>query len=502
MVQKILQSNLRIPEYLIFAIAFFTRFFRLGTPSGYIFDEVYYAFTAKEMLHGNAAAWEWWNTPPEGVAYEWTHPYLGKEFIVLGMKLFGENAFGWRFFSAFFGTGIIILIYFIALKLFKNRLIALLAAFIATMDGLLLVMSRIAMQDICFTFFSLLALLCFLYNRKLLTGIALGLAVATKWTGVYGIGFIGILSIIRLLVILRRNYNTSDTNDKKALKHYDVTSVFILPLVFIVQLLKGLWKKETLVWVVTTPIFFVIIPTIVYLASYTPLFLMKHTIPGVEGNNNWDVFWGLQKQMWWYHTGLKATHSYESRWWTWILDLRSVWLHVDYKDKTIANIYALGNPLVFWFGFVSIIFLVWEYIRTRSAHILVVITGYFSFFLPWAVSPRIMFLYHYTPAVPFLAIASGYMLYKFLEDSTTFTRLKNLGLFTYQVTSTIMAGPTPEVTYDEISTLQSKNRIGPIFVTVYLVLLAILFVYFFPLWTGIQVPKAFSETYFIIKSWK
>ena len=109
------------PEILVFLFALLTRFIRLGEPPTHFFDEVYHAFTAQEMFRGNSAVWEWWNTPPTGFAFEWTHPPLAKEFMVLGIYIFGDNAFAWRFFSAFFGAGIIILIYFITLTLFSQQ---------------------------------------------------------------------------------------------------------------------------------------------------------------------------------------------------------------------------------------------------------------------------------------------------------------------------------------------------------------------------------------------
>ena len=80
-------------EILIFGFAFITRFFRLDYPKTHIFDEVYHAFTAEQMAKGNPAAWEWWNTPPPGFAYEWTHPPLAKEFMWLAISIFGDNSF-------------------------------------------------------------------------------------------------------------------------------------------------------------------------------------------------------------------------------------------------------------------------------------------------------------------------------------------------------------------------------------------------------------------------
>ena len=425
------------PEIIIFTFAFLTRFARLGIPKNHIFDEVYHAFTAQQMFRGNPAAWEWWNTPPKGFAYEWTHPPLAKEFMVIAMSVFGDNAFAWRFFSALFGFGVIVLIYLISYKLFKNRLIALFAAFAASLDGLLLTMSRIAMNDMYFLFFILLAFFLFLHNKKLLLGLALGLSIASKWTGLFGIGIIGIIYIIQLVLKLRKK----DISKRKALKN-----------------------------LIVAPLFFLIIPLLIYLAVYLPFFTGKHTPPGNKSSVfNVETFIGLQQQMYWYHTRLKATHPYQSIPSQWAFDLRPVWIYVDYKDNTIAGIYNLGNPLFMWFGLVSIILLLFEFIRKKTMTIAIVLIGYLGFFLPWFVSPRIMFYYHYLPAVPFLAIATGFVLNKLLSQ-----------------------------------------KIGKALVITYLFLLLILFVYFFPLWTAIHMPKcvipqgcvSWYDSYFWFSSWK
>src|SRR3989344_4335358 len=70
---------------LILLLAAFLRLYRLDYPNKYVFDEVYHGFTAKEFLVGHKEAWEWWTTPPPGVAYEWTHPPLAKEIMAISM---------------------------------------------------------------------------------------------------------------------------------------------------------------------------------------------------------------------------------------------------------------------------------------------------------------------------------------------------------------------------------------------------------------------------------
>lgn len=116
--------------------------------------------------------------------------------------------------------------------------------------------------------------------------------------------------------------------------------------------------------------------------------------------------------MWWYNTNLKATHDYGSAWWSWPLNLYPVWYFVEYQEDKMANIFAGGNPLIFWFGTVAVILTVWEAIKKRSAALFIILLGYFIFWLPWVASPRVMFLYHYTPSVPFLTITLGYQINK------------------------------------------------------------------------------------------
>lgn len=411
--------NKYLVEIFVFAFALFTRFFRLDYPNRHIFDEVYHAFTAQQLVKGNPAAWEWWNTPPPGFAYEWTHPPLAKEFMALAILVLGDGSFAWRFFSALFGTGVIVLIYFISLHLF-NRKIAIIAALVASLDGLLLVMSRIAMNDSYFLFFSLFALFLFLKNKRLLMGVVLGLAIASKWTGFFTIIIIGIIYIFQFF-------------QAKKIKLAEVYK-FIFALV--------------------------IIPLIVYVISYLPFFLGHHSPPG-QKFSNFQTFVELQQQMWWYHTNLKATHPYQSKPSDWVLDLRPVWLYVDYQKDKIANIYTLDNPIIVWFGLISILFIIYETLKKFSFPKFFIAICYFGFFILWFRSPRIMFNYHYLASTVFLAISTGIIL----------NRLTGL-------------------------------KRGRFFVYIYLLLLVALFVYFYPLWTGVYVPVDFNNHYFWLQTWR
>jgi dolichyl-phosphate-mannose--protein O-mannosyl transferase len=40
----------------------------------------------------------------------------------------------------------------------------------------------------------------------------------------------------------------------------------------------------------------------------------------------------------------------------------------------------------------------------RDPPVVILLAGYLAFWAPWLMSPRIMFLYHYLPSLPFLYI--------------------------------------------------------------------------------------------------
>jgi len=393
-------SSFKILLIIILLFSFITRLYKLGEPPKDYFDEIYHAFTARLVLHGDPKAWEWWNPHPEGFAYEWTHPPLSKLMMAGSMKILGENAFGWRFPQAIFGTLSVLLVYLLAKKIFKDEVLALIAAGIFSLDGLSLVLSRMGMNDIYVLFFVLLSVYLFLKEKDFWSAISFGLAIASKWSGIW-----------------------------------------TAPILFILCLKR---RKKFSIYTFLT---FSILPFIIYLSSYIPMFLTGHDL---------GTWWGMQKQMWWYHTGLDATHPYTSPWWSWPLMSRPVYLYTsDEVNGFVSRIYAIGNPLVFWFGLVSVfISLAYAYFE-KNRNLAFVIFAYLIFFVPWAASPRIMFLYHYLPSIPFMAIAIAYIL-----------------------------------------------RRNPKTIAYFLVPSALLFIYFYPHWAGLSVPLWLDKSYYWIGSWR
>jgi len=330
---------------IILALALVLRLFNLSSPPKYVFDEVYHAFTARELVADNRAAWEWWTTPPPGVAYEWTHPPVAKYGMVAGLLIFGDNSVGWRFFSAIFGVISIWGIYELTRRLKLSRATAILAAFLLTLSGLHLVQSRIGMNDIYMLAFLVWSLSFALVGKWKKAAIIFGLSLASKWSALYG--------LLPLLGIYLHQFRLSFRSLLSSLRYLLVSSL-------------------------------------TYFLSYTPFFLAHHT---------WGQFLELHRQMWYYHTHLVATHAYQSVPWQWALSLRPVWYHVQYGDL-VSNIYAQGNPLLLWLGLVAFIMTL---PKLKQFHYLLLAICYLAFVLPWVFSPRIMFFYHYLPSVSFLA---------------------------------------------------------------------------------------------------
>lgn len=346
------KRNLLVSLLVIFS--FLTRVYRLDYPKTYVFDEVYYPYTAIQYLKGNTQAWEWWTkAPDEGTAYSWVNPPLAQEIMTVSMFLLqNQSSWAWRLPGVIMGTLAVFLLYCLGKKVFDEK-VGLLAAFLFSVDGLNFVLSRTGMLDIYLVAFSLLTLFFYFNRQFFFSAVCLGLTVATKWTGVY-------------------------------------LFIFLLTLVFKDKLFKKVY------------LYILITPTI-YLVTYLPFFLTNHSL---------NQFLELLKQEWYYHLHLDATHSYASKWWSWPLGLVPVWYFVDYPKNQIANIFAAANPVVFWLGSLSIIFTIKDFLQKKGVGVFLTVLGFIFFWLPWSLSPRIMFLYYFAPAVPFLCLSLSYQITK------------------------------------------------------------------------------------------
>jgi dolichyl-phosphate-mannose-protein mannosyltransferase len=209
-------------------LAFFFRRWGLGRPHEMVFDETYYAKDAWSLLnHGHVLRYAegadasilegrtdgLWLDDPSMIV----HPEVGKWLIALGIKLFGMDPVGWRTASAVVGALMVLLICRFVRRVSGSTVLGLVAGLVLAFDGLHLVLSRIALLDIFLAFFILCGVHCVVADRQWLRvrlasgstmsgvrvlwrpwllagGVSFGLAVGTKWSGLYVLAAFGVLA--------------------------------------------------------------------------------------------------------------------------------------------------------------------------------------------------------------------------------------------------------------------------------------------------------------------
>ena len=139
--------------------------------------------------------------------------------------------------------------------------------------------------------------------------------------------------------------------------------------------------------------------------------------------------WGVQEFMYSYHTGLTATHSYQSPWWQWPLLIRPMWYYVGYDvtPGNISTISAMGNPAVWWvcsFVSVGVIYSLLRRKRRCDKTLFVLLVGLGANYLPWALISRCTFIYHFFASVPFILLITVYALQKKEEQDARYAKLK------------------------------------------------------------------------------
>lgn len=156
---------------LLVILTLVMHFSTITNPDRLVFDEKYYI--------------------PDGIAYimegdgtvRIEHPPLGKLFIVAGMVLFGENEFGWRFFSVIAGTICIVLFYLICRRLGLSSKVSFLATFLLSFENMTFIQASVGMLDVFSLTFMLLSFWLYLRGQYFASGISIGLGALAKLSG-------------------------------------------------------------------------------------------------------------------------------------------------------------------------------------------------------------------------------------------------------------------------------------------------------------------------------
>jgi dolichyl-phosphate-mannose--protein O-mannosyl transferase len=407
---------------LVGAVAAITRFWALGFPPGKVFDEVYYATEAQELLR-------YGYEDNRGYMFI-VHPPLGKWLIGLTSELWGNNSLGWRIAPAIAGTVGVILLVRIARRMFRSTLFGVVAGLLLALDGLSVVLSRTAILDIFLQTLVLAAFGALVLDRdrmrarlgnlvaagadlgggapslgprpwRLAAGVLFGLACAVKWTA---------LSFFVFFIVLCWFW------DRAALKSAGVGR----------PTRNALWRSGV-PWLGSL----VAAPVGVYLLSYLGWF---------TGENSWGRHWadshgtsaklfGIIPFDWgWvpapirslgaytldayhFHENLTSGHTYQSSPWSWLVLGRPVDFYYNGDSHSCGatscsrEILLIGTPLLWWAFVPMLLWLAWHWFTTRDWRAGAIWVAFFAGWLVWFQDlKRTMFLFYMAPLVPFLVI--------------------------------------------------------------------------------------------------
>jgi dolichyl-phosphate-mannose--protein O-mannosyl transferase len=219
-----------------------------------------------------------------------------------------------------------------------------------------------------------------------------------------------------------------------------------------------------------------VVSGIIYTACYIPFFSLGH--------NFLDMV-TLQTEMFNYHDHLVATHPYASSWWQWpILERPISYFYHDYRTGVatndpaaccVAEILALPNPFVWWFGLITVPlvgFFAW-FERNRGYALLIV--AYFLQWLPWILSPRIAFEYHFFPNLAIIVLCNAIVLQKVWQQRV---------VWNWQRQYVTVSGPSkPPPQWMQWAVRMSP----PLGVVAYLLVVVWAFSFFYPVLAGTHV---------------
>jgi dolichyl-phosphate-mannose-protein mannosyltransferase len=421
---------------LVTAFGGILRFWHLGQPHAFVFDETYYAKDGYSLLKYGYESQSITDANDKILAghldHVWTgqaafvvHPPLGKWVIGLGIKLFGMNPFGWRFMVAVLGTLAILVLARTARRMTGSNVLGTIAGFLLAIDGLALVLSRTAILDGILMFFCLCGFAALVVDRDrlrervadridsyrdaavgprsgfrpflLLAGVFFGMAMATKWSGLWFIAVFGLLTVIW---------------SAGARRVAGVGHPWL-----------GALRRDAV------PAFssLVLVPLGVYLIAWTG-WLRSH--------GGYDRWWAAQnpasglsrfvpgplRSLWHYHAEayrfhvhLDTPHAYASNPLGWLLEVRPVSFFYEGPklgeqgctvDSCAREVLALGTPFIWWSAVACMFVMAWILIARSDWRAGAVLAGVAAGWLPWLhYMHRTIFQFYAVVTVPFLVLA-------------------------------------------------------------------------------------------------
>jgi dolichyl-phosphate-mannose-protein mannosyltransferase len=444
-------------------LAAFLRLWNLDYPKKFLFDETYYAKDAWSLVHhgyvtgyvdnandkildGNLHAL--WTNDPSMIV----HPEVGKYLIGLAELVAGMTPFGWRLAPAIVGSLMVMVMIRLARRVTGSTLLGLVAGILMCFDGLQLVLSRLALLDIFEAFFVLCAVSCLVADRDwfrarlaanagdddtgrpfadgwgprilwrpwlLLAGVWWGLAIGTKWSAVFPMAAFGLLFWL-WSAGGRRSFGV-----------------------------RWAVLKSALVDAAPGVLSLVVLPVLVYVASWTGWLIHADVYEQHLSNTQYGPYWGSYlkhdahgffpelfrslRSLWHYHhdvysfhtNGLNdSTHVYQSNPLGWLVLNRPVGVDAQLdiapgaqgcgatgSETCLRQVLLLGTPALWWFSTLALIWSAVCWVGKRDWRYGIVVVGALVTWLPWVRwDDRPIFSYYAIVIEPFLILGAVLLL--------------------------------------------------------------------------------------------
>lgn len=442
------------------------RLVNLGRPPSLVFDETYYVKHAYSYLlvghelsvkespveldEGvddtyandlfNSGTLDVFERTPDFVV----HPPLGKWMIAAGMQIDPDDTFYWRFSAAVVGTLSVVLIVLIGRRLLGSTLLGGVAGLLLAVDGHHIVHSRTSLLDIFLSFWILVAFAFLLADRfqarerlaervargltagtlspygpwlgwrpfRLLAGVSLGAACATKWSGLYVLAAMGLLTVLWDI----------DARRRAGVRRW-----------FTGALLRDSWFA----FLALVPVAFV-----VYLASWFGWFRAPDSYNRTWAIENPDQavswlpssvasLWQYHVSAYGFHTGINTVdneHPYMSNPWSWLVMGRPTSFFYEGESEGVTGcgadactqaVTSLGNPVVWWGGTIAVVVVLLAWVLRRDWRAGAILVPFAASYLPWFVyQERTIFTFYAVAFAPFLVLGLTYALGLLLGPAT------------------------------------------------------------------------------------
>lgn len=401
--QKLAGKAYLLPVVLLL-LGIVTRFAFIWHPDQVVFDEVHFGRFVTSYLKGQ---YYFDIHPPLGKLIIAIIPYVfgiesGLSFEAIGRGYTDSTYILLRSVPNLFGALLPPCIYFFVRSVNGSQLAAFFAGLLVVLENALLVQSHFIFVDPMLLFFGFAGLAIYFRSRDrsvspyllILPGVLLGCAYSVKWTGS---SFLAMALFVCLWDFVARKVSLSVFIRRTSVLF--LTSFVIYILVFAVHF--SILDKSGTGDEFMSPSF-------------------QKTLKGSRFEDDDNIrakgyvgkFIEMNGVMYISNRNLTAEHRYSSSYYTWPVMKRTIYYWVGQRtDDGRARIYLTGNPFVWWTALAGLIaaLVFWKPCFPETK--LILYFGWLINFVPFIFIGRVMFLYHYFPALLFSLVITSIFLF-------------------------------------------------------------------------------------------